>query len=153
MIPAGIEECWSFFSDPANLARITPPSLDFEIVSDLPREIHPGLMIEYRVRPIFGIRMAWLTEITQVERPLRFVDEQRVGPYRIWHHEHRFREVEDGRTEMCDIVHYVLPFSPFSELAHSWLVAPELRRIFDFRERAVREFFPERRVSAGAESR
>lgn len=85
--------------------------------------------------------MRWLTEITHVDRPRGFVDEQRVGPYRIWHHEHHFRALADGRTEMRDIVHYVLPFSPFSEIVHPWLVAPQLQRIFDFREKAVREIF------------
>jgi ligand-binding SRPBCC domain-containing protein len=150
IIPAAIGDCWEFFSDPGNLARITPPGLDFQIVSELPEKIYPGLMIEYRVRPLLGLQMTWLTEITHVNRPFGFVDEQRVGPYQIWHHEHRFQEMDDGQTEMCDLVHYVLPFSPFSEVVHPWLVVPELKRIFDFREQAVRKFFPERQSGAAA---
>jgi ligand-binding SRPBCC domain-containing protein len=141
IVPASLEKCWAFFSDPRNLARITPPALDFQVLTELPPEMHPGLMIEYRVRPLFSLPMRWLTEITHVDRPRGFVDEQRVGPYRIWHHEHHFRALADGRTEMRDIVHYVLPFSPFSEIVHPWLVAPQLQRIFDFREKAVREIF------------
>jgi ligand-binding SRPBCC domain-containing protein len=141
IVPASLETCWEFFSDPRNLARITPPSLDFQILSELPREMHPGLMIEYRVRPLLGLPMRWLTEITHVEKPGYFVDEQRVGPYRLWHHEHHFRALDAGRTEMRDVVHYVLPCAPFSEVVHPFLVAPELRRIFAYREQAVREIF------------
>jgi ligand-binding SRPBCC domain-containing protein len=141
VVPAPLEACWDFFSDPRNLARITPPGLDFQIVSEVPAAMHAGLMIEYRVRPLLGLRLRWLTEITHVERPGYFVDEQRVGPYRLWHHEHYFRALEDGRTEMRDVVHYVLPLAPFSEVVHPWLVGPKLRRIFAYREAAVRELF------------
>jgi len=141
IVPASQEECWAFFSDPHNLARITPPSLDFQVRSDLPSSIHPGLMIEYRVRPLLGIPMEWLTEITHVEAPHRFVDEQRVGPYAIWHHEHTFVSKDDRTTEVRDLVHYVLPLGWLGNLAHPFLVTPALRTIFDFREKAVRERF------------
>ena len=141
IVPASLETCWTFFSDPGNLARLTPPALDLQIVSDLPSEMHVGLMIEYRVRPLFGLGMRWLTEITHVERSHCFVDEQRVGPYRLWHHEHHFRALDNGRVEMRDVIHYVLPFSPVSDILHPWLVAPELRGIFAYREQAVREYF------------
>ena len=90
MVAASVAECWAFFSDPRNLPRITPPALDFRVLTELPPSVHPGLMIEYRVRPLLGISMSWLTEITHVEPGVRFVDEQRIGPYRIWHHEHHF---------------------------------------------------------------
>ena len=82
-VPGTLQDCWSFFSDPRNLTRITPPELGFEVLSDLPPRMHPGLMIQYRVRPLFGVPLTWLTEITQVDEPHSFVDEQRVGPYRI----------------------------------------------------------------------
>lgn len=141
VIPASLEECWAFFSNPRNLARITPRALDFQILSDLPPEIHPGMMIEYRVRPLLGLPMTWLTEITHVESPRYFVDEQRVGPYAIWHHEHYFTELADGRTEIRDIVHYVLPFGWLGNIVHPFLVAPELRKIFAYREKAVNEIF------------
>ncbi len=138
---AGERECWSFFSNPANLSKITPPSLDFKIISDLPAEIYPGMMIEYRVRPLFGIPVTWLTEITHVERPRFFVDEQRVGPYKMWHHEHHFEPLGGGQIKMTDIVTYRLPFSPLSEVFHPLLVEPELRRIFEYRKRVVAELF------------
>lgn len=143
IIPASLEVCWAFFSDPRNLARITPPALDFQVLSTLPPAIYPGLMIEYRVRPLLGIPVTWLTEITHVEEPRRFVDEQRVGPYAIWHHEHSFTAQEDGRTEIRDVVHYVLPFGWLGNLAHPLLVAPQIAKIFAFRERAVAERFGE----------
>ena len=141
VIHATPEECWDFFSNPRNLEKITPRSLDFVVLSELPAQMHPGLMIQYRVRPLLGIAMSWLTEITHVDAPHYFVDEQRVGPYRVWHHEHSFRSLGDGRMEVRDCVHYVLPFSPFSEVIHPFLVRPQLEKIFAFRDQAVRERF------------
>ncbi|MEI9893222.1 MAG: SRPBCC family protein [Chthoniobacter sp.] len=141
VVSASREACWAFFSDPRNLAKITPPSLDFQVKSELPTSVYPGLMIAYRVRPLFGVPVTWLTEITHVEAPQRFVDEQRVGPYAIWHHEHFFTALADGRTEVRDLVHYALPFGVLGDLVHSWLVAPQLERIFAFREKAVTAHF------------
>ena len=142
VIHATPEECWEFFANPRNLEKITPRSLDFVVLSEVPPRIHQGLMIEYRVRPLFGIPVTWLTEITHVSEPNYFVDEQRVGPYRVWHHEHSFNPLGDGRVEIHDRVHYVLPFSPISEIVHPFLVKPQLEKIFAFREKAVRERFP-----------
>jgi ligand-binding SRPBCC domain-containing protein len=139
---ASMERVWDFFSDPRNLAKITPPELGFTVLSELPERVHPGMMIEYRVRPLLGIPVRWLTEITHVEPGKFFVDEQRIGPYRIWHHEHHFAQLDGGRIEMTDKVTYVLPFWPFGELAHPFLVKPQLAKIFAFREKAVGEFFP-----------
>ena len=141
IVPAALEECWAFFSDPGNLARITPPALDFQVLSEAVPTIYPGLMIEYRVRPLWRIPMTWLTEITHVDAPHRFVDEQRVGPYTIWHHEHTFRALDGGQTEIVDVVYYVLPLGWLGNLAHPFLVAPQLHAIFAFREKAVRERF------------
>lgn len=141
-IPVNLERAWDFFSSPLNLRQITPPELDFVVVSQVPEKIYPGLMIEYRVRPLFGLRMPWLTEITQVRAPHYFVDEQRLGPYRLWHHEHFFESTSDGSgTIVRDLVHYIIPFSPLSELAHPLLVAPQLKKIFDYRARRLEEFF------------
>jgi ligand-binding SRPBCC domain-containing protein len=141
-VRASLATCWAFFSDPHNLARITPPELGFEVLSALPPRIHPGMMIQYRVRPLFGFPVQWLTEITHVDEPHSFVDEQRIGPYRIWHHEHRFTAAGDGTVTMHDKVTYILPFSPFGDLAHPFLVEPQLRRIFSFRNQAIHELFP-----------
>ena len=141
LIRADIAHAWDFFSDPRNLARITPPDLDFKVLTELPDRIYPGMMIEYRVRPLLGIPARWVTEITHVEPRRFFVDEQRIGPYRIWHHEHRFVETGDGRTEISDRVTYVLPFGPLGELVHPWIVKPQLAKIFSFREKSVAEIF------------
>ncbi len=128
-----LAECWEFFSNPANLARITPPTLGFRVHSELPREIYPGLMIRYTVSPLLGIPLTWLTEITQVRKPHFFVDEQRVGPYRLWHHEHTFSAVSDSKTEVTDLVHYVPPLGPIGALLNALTIRRQLAAIFDFR--------------------
>jgi ligand-binding SRPBCC domain-containing protein len=142
IVHASLSDCWDFFSNPKNLERITPRSLDFVVKSELPEAVHEGLMIEYQVRPLLGIPVTWLTEITHVDRPHFFVDEQRVGPYAIWHHEHTFRELGDGRVEVGDLVHYVLPFSFLGDLVHPFLVKPQLTKIFNYRTEVLAEIFP-----------
>lgn len=141
IIRSSIERAWDFFSDPRNLSKITPPELGFTIIGILSERVHPGMMIEYQVRPLLGIRVRWLTEITHVEPGKFFVDEQRIGPYRIWHHEHHFRELGSGCIEMTDRVTYVLPLGLIGELVHPLLVKPQLAKIFAFREKAVTELF------------
>ena len=139
-LPISLPEAWSFFSDPRNLSRITPPSLGLEVTSDLPGVMYPGMIITYRVRPIPWVSVGWVTEITHVREPVLFVDEQRFGPYRFWHHEHHFREVEGG-VEMKDIVHYALPLGTIGRVFGGPLVRRRLERIFSFRRRfLVREF-------------
>ncbi len=133
VVSLGLEECWRFFSDPRNLSQITPPEMNFTIKSALPAAVHPGLMIEYTVSPLLGIPLSWLTEIVHVEAPHRFVDEQRVGPYAIWHHEHFFRALSDGQTEVHDLVTYVPPLGPLGALLNRFLIRPQLERIFDYR--------------------
>ena len=141
-LPISLPEAWRFFSDPRNLPRITPPSLGLEVTSDLPGEMYPGMIITYRVRPVPWVPVGWVTEITHVREPSRFVDEQRCGPYRFWHHEHHFREVEGG-VEMVDIVHYALPFGKIGKVCGGPLVRRRLEQIFAFRRRfLVREFGP-----------
>lgn len=141
VIQATREEAWSFFSNPKNLQRITPPEIGFEILSDLPDRMYAGMMIEYRVRPLFGIPLKWLSEITQVKEGELFIDEQRVGPYALWHHEHHFIDLGNGELEMLDRITYTLPLSPFSEIVHPFLVKPQLDRIFAHREKVVAELF------------
>ncbi len=143
-VRASMEECWAFFSDPRNLSLITPPDLDFQVVSSLPSVMYEGMMIEYRVRPLLGLQLPWLTEITHVRAPHYFVDEQRLGPYRLWHHEHELRALSNIEVEMTDRVYYVLPLSPISEIIHPLLVAPQLKKIFDYRREAVERLFPPR---------
>ena len=132
------ERCWRFFSDPGNLAQITPPALGFQVLSKMPSEIHPGMMIRYRVSPLLNVPVTWVTEITHVHAPHYFVDEQRVGPYRMWHHEHTFRAVDAEQTEVHDLVHYVPPLGPLGAILNRLAIRPQLERIFDFREARLR---------------
>lgn len=140
MIPADIDVCWDFFSNPNNLQKITPEYMRFQVLTEVPNLMYPGLMIAYKVRPVLGIPLNWLTEITHVEHHRFFVDEQRVGPYAIWHHEHHFVPV-DGGVEMTDIVTYHLPFGILGKLAHALFVRKQLEGIFTHRFKAVEELF------------
>lgn len=144
LLRATLAQCWDFFSDPRNLARITPPVLDFTVISELPGRIYPGLMIRYRVRPLLHLPVTWLTEITHVREPHYFADEQRTGPYRLWHHEHFFEKKDEHHTEVRDLVTYALPFGWIGDLAAHVMVQRQLRAIFAFREKAVAEIFPVR---------
>lgn len=139
-VAMSLDRCWAFFSDPRNLSRITPPELRLVVQSELPSGVHPGLMIRYTVTPLWNVRMAWLTEITQVQKPDYFVDEQRVGPYRLWHHEHFFRAIDGERTEVRDLIHYVPPFGILGALVNPFLIRPQLERIFDFRSEQLAAF-------------
>jgi len=137
-----IQEAWAFFSDPVNLATITPPWLDFQVTSKLPSLVYPGLIITYQIKPFLGLPVTWVTEITHAEAPTYFVDEQRFGPYRFWHHEHHFRAVGGG-VEMVDRVSYALYFGKLSGLAHRYLIRPRLEEIFSFRRQKLAELFGE----------
>lgn len=135
-----VEEAWEFFSSPENLVKITPVSLDFKITSELNRsEIYKGQLITYKVRPLWGIGLKWISEITHIERFKLFVDEQRKGPYKLWRHEHHFKPIADG-TEMTDIVQYKIPFGILGNLGLP-LVKRQLERIFDYRRRKMEEIF------------
>ena len=135
-----LETCWKFFSAPANLQKITPSYMGFEVLTDVPDKMYEGLMISYTVRPLLGIPVNWVTEITHVKEGVFFVDEQRKGPYTIWHHEHHFKEVEGG-VEMTDIVSYVVPFGVLGKLVHPFLVRKKLEEIFEYRFKVVDEIF------------
>lgn len=139
-LPIDLKTAWDFFSSPKNLSVITPPDLDFVIKSELPEKMYPGMMIKYTVKPMLGIPVTWVTEITHVEDLKFFVDEQRVGPYSIWHHQHFFKEIEGG-IEMTDIVDYKLPFGIIGDITHPFLVKPRLNQIFDYRFKKLEELF------------
>lgn len=135
-----VEEAWKFFSSPVNLVKITPASLGLKIINELKgKEIYTGQIITYKVRPVLGISLLWVSEITYVERLKLFIDEQRKGPYKIWHHEHHFKPVGGG-TEITDIVQYKIPFGILGNLGLS-LVKKQLGNIFTYRRRKVQEIF------------
>ncbi len=140
LIRAHIEAVWDFFSSPANLKIITPPYMGFDILSDVPAKMQPGLIIVYRVRPLFGRPVHWVTEITHVDELRFFVDEQRFGPYRFWHHRHVFLPTADG-IEMTDLVHYSLPPPLLDSVVNAFLVAPRLLEIFAYRQKKIIELF------------
>ncbi len=140
-IPASMAEVWAFMSSPANLKHITPPEMGFDILTPgLPEKMYPGMMIAYRVHPVLGIPLRWVTEITHVSEGRYFVDEQRVGPYRIWHHEHHFEEVAGG-VLMRDRVSYLAPLGFLGRLADWVFIKRQLREIFEYRTRKVEERF------------
>lgn len=139
-LPITVEKAWSFFSSPKNLAVITPKDLSFKITSELKdEEIHAGQIITYTVKPLLGIPLFWMTEIGHVERHKLFVDEQKKGPYALWHHEHHFKPIKGG-VEMTDIVHYKIPFGPIGALGTP-IVKAQLNKIFNYRRKKVEELF------------
>jgi ligand-binding SRPBCC domain-containing protein len=147
-LPVSLREAWNFFSNPANLSRITPPHMGFRILHmSGGRHMYPGQIIRYIVHGIPGIPMHWMTEITHVEEPYYFVDEQRSGPYAFWHHQHRFQET-DGGVVMTDEVNYALPLGILGRVAHVVFVQRELNRIFDYRYRILEEIFNPQKVAS-----
>ncbi len=141
-LPLTLDEAWRFFATPQNLEAMTPEFLNFKILSEVPDVVYSGLMIEYRIRAVFGIPMRWLTEIKHVETKGRFVDEQRIGPFPFWYHEHRFRPVEGGIV-MEDEVHYVMPWGILGTLVHLLFIQGRLLEIFRFRKAYLERRFPD----------
>ncbi|MFW5756828.1 MAG: SRPBCC family protein [Tangfeifania sp.] len=140
-VPASLDEVWEFISSPGNLKKITPPFMGFDITSKHTGEkMYPGMIITYKVSPVFGIKMNWVTEITHVKEKEYFVDEQRSGPYSMWHHEHKIEPVKGG-VLMTDIVSYKPPLGLLGSIANSFIIKKQLDEIFDFREKALIEIF------------
>jgi ligand-binding SRPBCC domain-containing protein len=140
-IPASLEKVWDFFADPARLSSITPPSMQFQVISrDRGDRIYAGQIIEYRLRPLPWLRVCWMTEITHVKQGVYFVDEQRRGPYSLWHHQHHFRDTQRG-VEMTDIVHYEIPFGFIGSWVNGLFVKRQLKEIFRYRFERVEEIF------------
>jgi ligand-binding SRPBCC domain-containing protein len=141
IIPIPLEAAWDFFSKPDNLKEITPSKMGFNIISRHHGDkMYAGQIIEYKVRPVLGIPLYWMTEITHVQDKEFFVDEQRFGPYTMWHHQHHFKAVPGG-VEMTDIVHYKLPLWFLGDIANSLFVKKQLQGIFDYRFKKVKELF------------
>jgi ligand-binding SRPBCC domain-containing protein len=140
-LPVSLEKAWEFFSNPANLKEITPDNLGFKILSNHHGEkMYPGQIIEYKVKPVLGIPIYWMTEITHVQDKAFFVDEQRFGPYALWHHQHHFKAI-DGGVEMTDIVHYRNPLGFLGNIANALFIKNQLKQIFEFRFNKTEELF------------
>jgi ligand-binding SRPBCC domain-containing protein len=140
-IPVDISKGWGFFSDPGNLGTITPAFLNFKLISKYHGDkIYPGQIIEYEFRPFLNIPIYWMTEITHVRDSEYFIDEQRFGPYQLWHHQHHFKAIQKG-IEMTDIVHYRNPFWILGEMTNGLFVKKQLKEIFEFRFTKVEELF------------
>jgi len=139
-LPITIEECWEFFSNPKNLKIITPNYMGFDIIDLEDTKMYAGQIIKYNVSPILGLNMKWVTEISNVEINKFFVDEQRFGPYKFWHHKHKF-EVIDGGIKVIDILDYALPLGFIGKIFEPFLIRPKIEEIFSFREKKLVEIF------------
>ncbi len=139
-LPISQGEAWDFLSDPINLKLITPDYMDFKIINDVSKNMYAGQIIQYIVRPIMGIPIKWITEITHVDRENYFVDEQRFGPYSLWHHKHFLKPIKNG-VEIIDIIDYKMPMGLLGRIVHPILVAPKLKEIFNYRKKVLTEIF------------
>lgn len=142
LLPISLEQAWSFFSNPRNLNEITPPDMTFNIISEVPEKMYEGLIIIYKVSPLLNIPLTWVTEITHIKELSYFVDEQRKGPYRIWHHEHHFKEIAGG-AEMTDILHYDVGKGFLGPITSALFVDKRVRQIFDYRAIKLKQLFGE----------
>jgi ligand-binding SRPBCC domain-containing protein len=150
IIPASLAEAWAFFSSPVNLAKITPPYMKFKIVSISGGDtMYAGQVIRYRVNAFPFVRVGWVTEITHVSEPNHFIDEQRVGPFSLWHHQHHFRQHPEG-VEMIDELTYALPFGIIGRLGHAVLVRRQLNAIFEFRSAVLKQIFQHKTMKISA---
>lgn len=139
-LPITLDTAWDFLSDPKNLKTITPDYMSFDILSTIDKPMYPGQIIQYIVTPILGIKTKWVTEITHVQDKKYFVDEQRFGPYSLWHHKHFIKEI-DGGVEMEDIIDYKVPMGFLGQLVHPIIVRPKLEEIFEYRQKKLIELF------------
>ena len=139
-LPITIDEAWAFFSNPENLKIITPDYMGFNIVNPEKSKMYSGQIIKYKVSPLFNIKMNWVTEISHVKENKFFVDEQRFGPYKFWHHKHIFEEINNG-IEAIDVLDYVVPFGLIGQIFHPYLVQPKLEEIFNYRKNKLEEIF------------
>jgi len=139
-INASIEECWAFFSSPRNLQKITPQDMGFQITDYDGKSVYAGQVIQYKVSPLLGLKLSWMTVITSVKENSYFIDEQRFGPYALWHHKHFFEPTENG-VKMTDVVHYALPLGFLGRIMNTLVVKNKLNEIFNYRVVKVDEIF------------
>lgn len=139
-LPISLEEAWEFSSNPNNLLKLTPDWMHLKLKGHVPNEMYAGMKIRQELKPVLGIPLTWVTEITQMEEKVYFIDEQRVGPYRYWHHEHRLHEVPTG-VEVIDTLHYALPFNIIGEIVHQLVVKKKVVEVFDYRYETLEGLF------------
>lgn len=143
ILPIPIDEAWDFFSSPKNLSKITPRKMGFQIIFQSGGEkMYAGQVIQYKVNIFPLVKSSWLTEITHVQKPRFFVDEQRQGPYSMWHHQHHFEEIEGG-TKMLDIISYSIPLGIIGRMMNHLFIHRQINRIFEHRKKVLSEFFSE----------
>jgi ligand-binding SRPBCC domain-containing protein len=140
IISASVEHVWEYFADPYNLNELTPPDMNFEIVAGGDVCMYEGQLIEYRVEFLRGLRSLWLTEIAHVREGTYFVDEQQVGPYRFWYHEHFFKPWEGG-MKMIDHITYAAPFGMIGDIVNDLWIKNRLAYIFDYRRQKISDLF------------
>jgi len=141
ILNTSIDNAWTFFSRAENLEKITPPYMRYAITSPpTNKPVYAGQIITYVIHPVLGIPLRWMTEITHVAEGKYFIDEQRQGPYGLWHHQHHFEPVPEG-VRMTDIVHYSMPLGILGDIAHALFVQRQLRDIFAFRKTAIERLF------------
>lgn len=139
-LPIGLDEAWHFFSTPKNLDMLTPDDMSFNIISGADDKAYAGQLITYKIKPLFNIPMNWVTEITQCVHQKYFIDEQRFGPYKFWHHQHHFKEVQDGII-MKDVLNYALPLGVLGEIMGKLMLHKKVQQIFSYREEKLNEIF------------
>ncbi|HZW68706.1 MAG TPA: SRPBCC family protein [Pseudogracilibacillus sp.] len=139
-LPISLDEAWEFFSNPQNLPKLTPDWMHLTFKENIPNNMSVGMKMTQQVKPLFGIPLTWVTEITQIEEKVYFVDEQRIGPYRFWHHEHRLHERPSG-VEVIDSLHYALPFNLLGEIAHQLSVKKKVAEVFEYRYETLENLF------------
>jgi ligand-binding SRPBCC domain-containing protein len=147
-VEIGIEEAWDFFSNPANLATITPDDMNFEVLDEMPAQMYEGMLVRYKVSPFKGLRLNWTSEITNIKHHEYFIDEQIEGPYKYWHHEHHFKKTATG-VELKDLLYYQMPLGKFGRLMHQPLVRKKLYAIFAYRQQKIESMFTKIKVSDG----
>lgn len=139
-----LNEAWDFFSTPENLQEITPKHMEFNITCKVDKKAYVGQIITYKVGILPGVKQNWVTEITQVQNQRLFIDEQRFGPYRMWHHEHWFEDLKNGKTEMIDKISYKIPFGFLGDIAQKLFIKKQLKSIFDHRFLTLEKLFNEK---------
>ena len=139
-VKTSIDKAWGFFSSPKNLSKVTPDDMGFKVTSELSDNMYVGQIISYQVCPFPGLKMNWVTEITHINNKMFFVDEQRFGPYKMWHHEHLFLQ-KGEYVEMTDKVSFKVPFGFIGRLFTPFIVIPQLKKIFNYRNQKIEETF------------